>query len=81
MEIFTLIIGIIVSLLVGIPLIKWYSKEDFKTLDEMYNSSNDIRIIDSEVKSGEIADIVTGLYDSSIDYNRLKSQIKKLLDE
>lgn len=80
METFTTIISFVVLIMVGIPLIQWRSSPDFKKLDKIYNSSDDIHIIDSNTKSEEIANLVT-VYAPEIDFQMLRNKIKELLDE
>ncbi len=80
METLATIIAFIVLILVLIPLIQWYRSPDFKKLDQMYNSSDSLQVIDSNTKSEEIANLVT-VYAPEIDFQMLRNKIKELLDE
>lgn len=77
---FAIIIAFTVLILLFIPLFQWYKSPDFKKLDQMYNSSDNIQIIDSNTKSEEIANLVT-VYAPELDFKMLKEKIKEVLDE
>lgn len=76
----SIIIAFTVLIMVLIPLFQWYKSPDFKKLDQMYNSSDNIQIIDSNTKSEEIANLVT-VYAPEVDFKMLKEKIKEILDE